>query len=267
MVMEFYLIFKNSGDVLTLDAIQPDVVEYYIERLEATCGNDFALQTKMDVKELIDSLIATEEEVNEEVDYDVFPIWFQNGYLDQDNLNWLHDYWANGTDEHIPEWFQGEEARSQVNVRLHKIEEAFNKMRFANYHKALPNAVNGVWECPSIFDRTISSNDQVGLSLPPDILGRTRYNKFANFDVNYEYGDENNFAELPGTIDISFKNPETIAFSPEYLAWCKQHKIEPKGHLVPMGNFQNLTDRLTDYRIIMHRNIRDKNNFELKVQA
>ena len=95
--MKIQVIFENSGDTITFDAINSEVVEYYIENLNNLNSNKF-LATHPDkleksLKKLKDSIHSVNEFAVDLIGIE-FPNLTDEQYLDQRVLNDLHCQWV-----------------------------------------------------------------------------------------------------------------------------------------------------------------------------
>jgi len=101
--MKFSLVFNSSGDSIEFDAIQPDVVGYYVDWLDASGTNDFAIRAKQtepltayDRSELRQYLGELRDRLRDEFgvncldDIDLTTDWFN-----QDKLNRIHECYVN----------------------------------------------------------------------------------------------------------------------------------------------------------------------------
>ena len=295
--MKFSLVFENSGDDITFEAINPDIVEYYIECVKPT--NNFWLEnpnvsTSMvkKVSELHEILVEANAWLGPLFDTTLDTFEFHR-YLDQDVLNLLHDAWVktqskqydidrkrkefnySGIAEELHDMFPDEErfpwlmdvatkigkigSYSRVNEIIHSIEWLFSKMRFVCSNQWL--------EFENNFSKDRATLDICNLYLPFRHLGRTQYNKFTYFDRDLKYDDENTFNQLLKFVDVSLSLPQKIPYSPEYINWCKEHNRTPSGDLIPLGNIPDLYDNTEKYRTILLRNLRQQHKFSLHIKG
>ena len=294
--MNFSLIFNNSGDSIDFVSTNPDLVEYYIDQLNQRKTNSFHVQIPTwadSVTQDINHLLSVLEDVNSWIEeltdwrYETFEL---EHYLNQQNLNTLHAKWADsrkkiynidakrleydykGMAEHIHAMFPDHERSillgnllhklnrsqqyNQINQAVHKVESRFNQINFETsdaYH----------YDFPNIFNKSILTNDIANFNLTFNHLGRTLYNKFQNFDLNLEHNDENSFDQLLGFVDIRLVPAQTIPLSQEYQQWCQTMNRVACGDNLTLGNIPDLYDRLTEYRQLIHKNLKNNNNFSL----
>jgi hypothetical protein len=233
------------------------------------------------------------EEVNDWIEeltdwrYDVGGL---ENYLGQQNLNKLHAKWVNsknqiydidakryknnftGIVEHIHDMFPNDERfvmlgnllkklnRShqydQINHAIHKLESRFNQINFGMSDES--------WqEFPNIFDRSILTNNIANFNLTFHHLGRTLYSKFQTFDLDLKHNDENSFDQLLGFVDLKLLPAQTIPLSREYQQWCQSINQVASGDNLTLGNIPDLPDRLTEYRHLIYKNLKNNNNFSI----
>lgn len=297
--MNFSIVFEPSGDMIPFRALNPDVLEYYLDQISNLGLTKFSVDYEQ-VSSLV-SMTRSFKTILEQVNgwlgplVDVqFPVADTNAYLDQDLLNGIHALWAklqyyvvdidkkrvvlNRSDliEKIHDAFPdterfptlgnvvGKIGKQQefdsINTPwLHSIERKFDSIRF-RCHKD--------WvEISNPFSKSKVTLDICNLYLPFNHLGRTQYNKFINFDQDHKHQDENTFNELLGWVEISFRPPETRPFSKEYLDHCARSGRIPSGELIPLGNIPDLMENLHKYRILMLNNILSKNKFQIHLHT
>jgi len=297
--MNFSLTFDNSGDSIDFVSTHPDLVEYYVDQLNQRKANSFRIQNSTwaeSVTQDIDYLHTVLEEVNswieELADWRYKTVGLED-YLSQQNLNKFHAEWVKsqnqiynidakriknnfeGIVEHIHDMFPDDERfvmlgnllnklnRSQqydqINHAVHKLESKFNRINFG--------MSDGSWqEFSNIFDKSILTNDVANFNLTFNHLGRTLYNKFQTFDLNLEHDDENSFDQLLGFVDLTLLPAQTIPLSGEYQQWCQSMNRVAYGNNLTLGNIPDLADRLTEYRQLIYKNLKNNNNFSIHLE-
>jgi hypothetical protein len=294
--MNFSLTFDNSGDSIDFVSVNHDLVEYYVDQLNQRKTNSFRVQYSAwadSVTQDIDYLLSVLEDVNDWIEelvdwrYETFEL---EHYLDQKNLNILHAKWADsrkkiydindkrlkhnytGMAEHIHAMFPDHERSillgnllhklnksnqyDQINQAVHKLEARFNQINFETsdaYH----------YDFPNMFDKSVLTNNIANFNLSFNHLGRTLYNKFQTFDLNLEHDDENSFDQLLGFVDIRLVPAQTIPLGIEYQQWCQTMNRVACGDNLTMGNIPDLPDRLTEYRQMIYKNLKNNNNFSI----
>jgi hypothetical protein len=294
--MKFQIVFENSGDTIEFVSINHEVLEYYVDQLNQQNHNSFSSKSKSwanDIEQQIEQLNWNLQDVNSWINelidwqYDVFD---SESYLDQYNLNKLHADWVksqtkiynidakrqqynfSGIAERIHDMFSDSERfvtfgnlvsklhRTQqyddINIKIHKLEEKFELIKF--------EVSDGSWQqFSNIFDKSILTNDIANFSLSFNHLGRTLYNKFQTFDLNLDHDDENSYNELLGFVSIRLLPAQTIPLSAEYQTWCQHHGRRPCGEYLNLGNIPDLHNRLTYYRQMIFKNIKNNNTFSI----
>jgi hypothetical protein len=297
--MKFSLTFDNSGDSIDFVSTNPDLVEYYVDQLNQQNANSFCVQNSTwadSVAQDINQLHSVLKEVNNWIEdltnwrYDVFEL---QDYLDQKNLNKLHANWVNsqnqiynidakrqqnnftGIVEHIHDLFPDDERcvvlgnllnklnrvqqYDQINHAVHKLESKFDQINFEMSDRS--------WqEFSNIFDRSVLTNNVANFNLTFHHPGRTLYNKFQTFDLDLEYQDENSFDQLLGFVDLKLLPAQTIPLSQEYQQWCRTVDQVACGNNLTMGNIPDLSDRLTEYRQLIYKNLKSNNNFSIHLE-
>ncbi len=289
--MKFYLLFQTSGDSIPLEAVKPDLLEYYVQFLNQHDANKFFLksfhqfdktthlhQILHEFKNSVPGKLISFDSVDDPTDL-----------LDQNLLNKIHYEWVcsnhvrfdifdlkqryptelsylfENISDDIPSVIFSEivykyglqDLYSSINTTLHHIESNFEKMIFqADFCHDW-----GWIETSNIFPKKYTSNSQSNLSLHFNHYGRTLHDKFRTFDHDMTYDDENTFDQLLGYVKLSLLPPETIAYSAEYLQWCQQIGREPGGDNLNIGNILELEKNLSEYRKLLYRNLSTNHNY------
>ena len=294
--MNFSLTFDNSGDSIDFVSINPDLVEYYVDQLNQRKVNSFRVQNSTwaeSVTQDIDHLHLVLEEVNTWIEeltnwrYDVIE---SEDYLNQQNLNKFHAKWVKsqnqiynidanrlgnnykGIVEHIHAMFPDDERSivlgnllhklnrsqqyDQVNQAIHKLESRFNQINFETSDAYC-------YKFSNIFDRSMLTNNIANFNLTFNHLGRTLYSKFQTFDLNLEHDDENSFDQLLGFVDVRLVPAQTIPLGIEYQQWCQTMDRVACGDNLTLGNIPDLSERLTEYRQLIYKNLKNNNNFSI----
>lgn len=296
--MTYSIAFHNSGDEILFDPVNQELLDFYIEHLDKQNLNSFFPQNTdigkfivLQTNRIRGCVLEVNQWLKDLADFE-FEVCDDFGYLDQRVLNKLHADWVRShtqiydiqkkriqlnfseTAEKIHDMFPDDIQTPPLAVvidklglsgiysslnepHIHMLEMAFNHIKFT---------VSQTWTkvAQNPFDKKLLTNDQANLSISFNHLGRTLFNKFCNFDTKLEFDDENSFDELLGYVTLSLTPPQTIAYSPEYISWCHKHSREPIGNNLNIGNIPNLCDNLTEYRIIVLRNLLAKNKFSIR---
>jgi hypothetical protein len=294
--MKFQIAFENTGDFIEFVSVNDQVLEYYVDQLNSRKINSFSIQHKAwtdvvtrQIDQLHSNLTVVNSWIQELTDwrYDVFDF---EDYLDQRNLNKLHADWVNsqgqlydidakrkqhnfsGTAELIHDMFPDStrfvtianlisvlnqnQQHNEINNNVHALELLFKQIRF--------EISDGSWkQFPNVFNNSILTNNIANFSLTFNHLGRTLYNKFIHFDLDLDHDDENSYNELLGFVTVNLVPCQTIPLSKEYQAWCRSHGRVPIGDNLNLGNIPDLHNRLTDYRQMIFKNLKNNNNFSI----
>jgi predicted nucleic acid-binding OB-fold protein len=297
--MNFSLVFENSGDSIpftTLSTETAEVLDYFVTELTARDNNlfratpQFSNIVQREIKLLDDVIAKCNKFVYEYLDKYVERCTDVE-YLNQDYLNRLHRDWVVSIEQDYyiqekaalnlpaaleikrqvktlpttcistamykvnPENFDKYE---EINIRLHTLEQAFNKVRYST-----PDDKES--RMPNPFSKTLVTNDICNFRLAFRHLGRTLYNKFAFFDLDLNYNDENTFDQLVGAVEVGLTVPQTIELSKEYTIWCAKHNKIPSGDFLNIGNISDLYNNLTKYRQVMYQNALQNNSFTIQL--
>ena len=292
--MQIKLVFENSGDELTFTAINHEVAEYYIDKLNQYNNNNFAVQDSIDqqisrnISSLRQSIIDANSFIHLLTGNKLDVSYSDDDFLDQKLLNQLHANWVNS---HYSQYNVQQNTHSEdpavrelaeklhtmlpdeisiigtalskldllgkydrMNMAIHALEESFNYIKFKT----------SIWySVPNPFPKSVLTNDVCNLRIAFNHLGRTLYNKYINFDNSLGYNDENTYDELLGFVGVYLSRPQTIQLSTEYIAWCRERNIEPTGNFLNIGNLPDIDTRLTEYRQLIYRNTKSNNRITL----
>jgi hypothetical protein len=296
--MNFSIVFDKTGDSIpfkTTNTQTAEVLCYYVNYLDSKNLNKFSSNVGIKIKLSIEKLHSSITECNAFI-YELLDSYIDTheleGYLNQTVLNKLHADWVNSQfieyniiekrkqynysaqselihnmySDEIPVAVVGDIVNklgltgkyNQINLDVHNLERLFSTLKF--------NVTNHSWvEFNNPFEKNILNNDISNFSLSFNHLGRTLYNKFMYHDYDLEYNDENSYNQLLGFVDIALLAPQTIPLSIEYVAWCKQHNKVPSGDKLNIGNIPDLTERLTEYRIMVYQNTLQSNCFSIQL--
>jgi hypothetical protein len=297
-MMNFSIVFNNTGDTIPFTAISPgayEVLEYYIEKLNELNVNSFSSSQDNNLVDLVNKVSSSIVSINEWI-YEILDEYIDthnwDDYVDQRVLNKLHADWVNSQSR----MYDIQEKRTQynnsaqselvhslypadmpspsvagvisrlglfptyayINLCIHYLEQYFLNMKYS--------ISTSEWvEFKNPFSKELLTNDICNFSLSFNHLGRPLYNKFRNFDLDLEYDDENTFNELLGFVTIKFAPTETIPLSTEYVLWCQQHNRVPSGAFFNIGNIPQLADNLSSYRKVILRNSMANNHFTIQL--
>jgi hypothetical protein len=295
--MHFSIVFKNTGDSIPFTSIYPDVVEYYVDYLDKNNLNSFATDGDHGrrIQQAINDLKNTTIDINHWIDKLIdrsIPIFTDEEYLNQHNLNQLHADWVNSQYivyniqqkrnqypgntivEKVHDLFPDDiqfptigtvlsnlklsPEYSELNLKVHNLEQQFNNLNF--------KIAEHPWvQFSNPFDQSILTNNLANLRLSFCHLGRTLYNKYQTFDTDLQCNDENSFNELLGFVSLHLVPPQTIPLSKEYTDWCVTHNKKPSGDYLNIGNIPDLKKHLKDYRLVVFRNLLQYNSFTINL--
>ena len=297
-IMKFSLVFENTGDSIPFEVVyNHELFEFFVEKSVSQNQNRFSDQQKIakQVGKGLTDLHWALSNTNE-VLYALVGINFPQSdnletYLDQSLLNRIHAEWVfsqnrkvqvhqlrfspNSTaarlGEQLHDQFFDEISETtlavamqhlgktfpyeDVNMAVHRLESIFtNHMEF--------NA-DSKWE---VFDNPfrktsmVSNPDRMNFTFGYTYVGRQLYNKFEYFDMNLDCEDHYNYETLEYSFNLNLQQPETVTFSPEFLAWCDQHGRRPMAKQIPIANIIDLHKHLTKYRKILYNNSQADNS-------
>jgi len=296
--MKFSLVFENTGDSIPFEVVyNHELFEFFVQQSIDENQNRFSdnqLVEQRVSKGLTDLHWALSN--TNEILWDLVGIKFPQSdnletYLDQSLLNRIHAEWV-FSQKHKIQVHQlrfssntmiarlGEQLHDQfpdeitetklavamqhlgrifpyedVNMAVHRLESIFTSN--IEYNAA------GKWK---VFDNPfrktsmVSNQDRMNFSFGYTYVGRQLYNKFEYFDMNLDCEDHYNYETLEYSFNLSLQQPETVAFSPEFLAWCARHGRRPMAKQVPVANAIDLDKHLTHYRRILYNNSQANNS-------
>jgi hypothetical protein len=294
--MNFSIVFDNTGDSIPFKSVNTEILEYYVEFLNSNDGNHFECfnSPSANIQQIIAELKQVSIELNqwipEILDCEIL-VYSDDEYLDPTNLNQLHADWvvsqtvnydidtnrkAKGPSslaDKIHNYFPNDirfptidqvidsigktTQYQQINVLVHKLEVLFNLLTFQSADKFYLCTNN-------VFDKQkVLTNDFGNLRMMFMHSGRSRYDKFTNFDR--QFADENTYDQLIGYVSLHLIQPETVPFSNEYISWCQQVNKPPLGERLNFGNIPDIQSRLKDYRVVVLRNLSQYNKFSIQL--
>ena len=296
--MKFSLVFENTGDSIPFEVVyNHELFDFFVEKLISNDQNRFSDQQKIvqQVSKGLTDLHWALSNTNE-VLYDLVGINFSQSdnletYLDQSLLNRIHAEWVFSQKhkiqvhelrfsqnsntarlgEQLHDQFSDEISETRlavamqhlgrilpyedVNMAVHRLESIFTDHIEFN--------ADSKWE---VFDNPfrktsmVSNPDRMNFTFGYTYVGRQLYNKFEYFDMNLDCKDHYNYETLEYSFNLNLQQPETVAFSPEFLAWCARHDRRPMANQVPIANMIDLDKHLTEYRKILYNNSQADNS-------
>jgi hypothetical protein len=296
--MKFSLVFKNSGDSITFESLNDSIVEFYVDYLNTHDLNEFESvnpQCGNTISQKISTLHENIQEVNKWIEILIdkkFESVSEHDYLNQDILNAYHADWVKSQShpydinnkrikynnsalvEQVHDSYPDEirfppvgdvinklnykEIYDKININVHNVERSFDSVKY--------QVRNQDWvEIKNPFLQQGLSHNIANFKMSFNHLGRTLYNKFTKQDNRLQYHDENTYSELLGFVELQLVPSETVEMSVEYKEWCKIHDRDPLGEHLNLGNIPDLDKRLTDYRIVVYRNLLKDNSFSIQL--
>jgi len=297
--MNFSLVYNNSGDSIPFVSQSPgtfEMLEHYVQKLNDNNHNVFEIINAPGIdaqcKELRDCITDINSFIYPFIDKHLPILQDTESCFDQYLLNKLHADWVNsqsveynlkdkkekygdvsdlvndicelypddllvGTVASVLSRLGLHERYGKLNEIIHDVERLFNRIPY--------RYLGDDWgvRIDNHFSKSLATNDICHFNIPFSHLGRPLYGKFENFDINFEHDDENSFDELLGFVALSLKQPQTIPFSKEYVAWCDKHNRTPSSRNIGIGNIVDLHNNLTEYRTIVYRNMHDTFSIEI----
>jgi hypothetical protein len=295
--MKFQIAFDQTGDTIPFISVNDHILEFYVDYLTVRNLNSFELlsaQTAVNISNKILSLHNSIKKNNSWIEV-LLDTTIESvsdiEYLDQRRLNRYHADWVNSQNilydidakrhlhnhtelvEKIHDLFPDdiryptvgtvlahlgyENMYDKINHDIHDVENFFNQIGY--------KVKNQNWvEVKNPFLHQGLSHHRANFRFSFHHLGRTLYNKFISQDYIAEHDDENTYNELLGFVDLNLSPPESIEMSPEYIKWCNAQNRTPLGQYLNLGNIPDLDTHLTDYRIVIYRNILKNNSFSIQ---
>jgi hypothetical protein len=296
--MKFSLVFENTGDSIPFELVcNHELFEFFVEKSVSQNQNRFSDQQKIaqQVSKGLTDLHWALSNTNE-ILYDLVGINFPQSdnletYLDQSLLNRIHAEWvfsqnlkvqvhqlrfsqnsnAARLGEQLHDQFSDDIVETRlavamqhlgkifpyedVNLSVHRLESIFTSRIEYN--------APGKWQ---VFDNPfrktsmVSNLNRMNFTFGYTYVGRQLYNKFEYFDMNLECEDHYNYETLEYSFNLNLQQPETVSFSPEFLAWCSRHNRRPMANQIPIANVIDLDKHLTEYRKILYNNSQANNS-------
>jgi len=264
--MKFSLVFNESGDSIEFDAIQPDVVEFYVNWLDSSGTNNFVIRPKQtepltsyDRSELRQYFAELVPRLRDEYGISCFDdIDLTTDWFNQDKLNRIHECYVKMCLLHDP----------NINYEFSKTPEDMYKLLTLNQgvhwseKRWMARFMNVIHQAPDFvlppanpFKHDITTFDLCNLSIMYGGLGRQTFDKWQCWDDNINDVDTRNFEDLYGDIHLNLDRPRTMLPPPEYVEYCTDHNVVAQGTHVALGNAVDLPDRLGMYREVMHNNL------------
>lgn len=299
--MKFNLVFDNTNDVVPFEVVHNhDMIKWYINQATREGHNSFDAPTVAShCDQLLNQLHWSLSKTNEVLWLLCGQTLPENhnllNYLDQEFLNRQHDVWVKSQSLviDIDQLRHSEDVRQaklgnmlhcaypdstrkiklaqamtklgyifpyeEVNLTVHRLESFF-----ANNIEFKSDAKWQVFDNPYRSGMT-SNNDVVNFGFGYTYVGRQYYNKWKYFDTDLACTDHYNYETLEWAFQINLDRPETVAYSPEFLAWCDRHTVPPMTTQIPIANVIDLDQNLHYYRTVLYKNSQQKNKAKLTI--
>lgn len=296
--MQFQIAFDQTGDTITFTSLNDQILEFYVDYLTVQNFNSFEILSPQMATDMSEKILDLDNAIKKNNSWmqilldQTIELGSDMEYLDQRRLNQYHAEWVNShhilydidakrhqhsyTDlvEKIHNLFPDDirfptigtvlaylgydELYSKINLGIHGIENLFHNLKY--------KVKNQNWiEVKNTFLHQGLSHSLANFSLSFHHPGRTLYDQFICQDYIQDHDDENTYNQLLGFVDLSLCPPQSIAMSPEYIKWCKSRNRVPLGQYLNLGNIVDLDKHLTDYRIVIYRNILKNNSFSIQL--
>lgn len=242
------LVWGKSGDFIECIPIDIGFAEYWIDSQQNFIWQTTSCFPQHDLINELNSLIG---DVDKELSKIKIRLIDSSMTIDQSKINMLHTNWVRLFKKHpnINKLFgiDFKNKMDRINKALHELEESWKLQMFANRE---PRVID--YQLPIIFGKS-------NIEIPYENLGRSSYNKWANFDNNITE-DTNDFNELHYKVQINLNRPYTTQAPIEYVKWCGELSIIPKSNELLLANFSNLETKLDTYRTLFMKNFVLDNN-------
>jgi hypothetical protein len=300
--MKFSLVFENTNDEIVFEIINNiDILEYFVKMSNESDCNSFTDSETVyrSVDKLVNELHSALSLTNS-ITSDLFGFRFLENknledYLDQKFLNQQHEKWVLSQEKEIDIdllRFSENKQQSSLGWKLHnlypddirkiQLAEAMIKLGYIFPYEEVNMTVHRLEQFFSrniefksdakwkVFDNPyhntmISNNDVVNFSFGYTYVGRQYYNKWQFFDTELEFGDNYNYETLEFAFQLNLDRPQTIPYSPEFLAWCQEKNIPPITTQIPIANVIDIEKNLKHYRTILYRNSKQSNRSRLEL--
>lgn len=299
--MRFSLVFDNTGDTIPFEVVHNhELFEFFVDQTNQKNQNSFSNNRKLCrvVNKRLSELHSALSTVNE-VLYDLVGINFKEftdleQYLDQHILNRIHEEWVFSQNRQVAVHdlrFSDRHSASSLGKRLHdlypdditlvRLTPIMHKLGLLVPYEEVNMGVHRLETCFNdgvlefdadakweVFDNPfaksmVSNHDVVNFGFHYTYVGRQYYNKFEYYDLDLECKDHYNYETLEYSFNLNLKNPETVAFSPEYLRWCEFHSVRPTSNQIPVANIVDIDRKLFEYRKILYRNSKADNRAKI----
>jgi hypothetical protein len=298
--MKFSLVFDKSGDSIPFECVDNEnLLEFFITQANHNNLNSFtdAGAISENCNRLLDeinwALIKTNEVLHTLINQNFPQSNNPTDYFDQRFLNQQHELWVFSQQNIInidDLRFSNNSEQARLGKILHdaysddirevKLAEVMIKLGYIYPYEEVNMTVHRleyffkknigfksdqqwqVFDNPFV-DNIISNNNIVNFSFGYTYVGRQYYNKWQYFDTDLEFQDHYNYETLEWAFQMNLSRPETIPYSKEFLAWCRDKNVRAITTQIPLANVVDLDKNLHHYRTILYQNSRDKNRAKI----
>lgn len=298
--MKFSLVFENSNNEIEFETVyNAELLEYFVERCNNNNCNNFtdrytvSKSVSQHLKEIHDAVTLTNS-VMSKLGLPTFP---QNNnllfYMDQQFLNRQHAQWvkSQSVELNIDELRHSADLDTSAlgwklheqypdDIRVIRLAEAMIKLGYifpyeevnmtvhrleSYFAKNIEFSADIKWQ---VFDNPfqqslVYNNDKVNLSFGYTYVGRQYYNKWQFWDTDLSCDDHYNYETLEYSFQLNLDRPQTVAYSPEFVAWCKQRGVPPISTQIPIANVVDIESHLAHYRAVLYKNSSSGNRAKL----
>lgn len=252
------LVWTSTGDTLSIGVEDSKVIDYWFGQIKLSDANSFQLiHSGIPNSHQFDELRTNLEFVNNILaKFKIDPLMDHTAdWVNQDNLNLLHEKWVKLHHKHkiieLLSKFPNDAVRkfNDINSLIHKIESPA-QVSYINDTKT-------VWQTTNPFNPDILKFGRWQVELHYQNLGRSTYEKWANFDNNLVDTDTNNFTQLGGEVCFNLGRPYSTPAPYEYVKFCYDNDVKPYGNKLPIGNFN---ESITTIKHVFIKNVGIENN-------
>lgn len=257
--MAFSLYWSKTGDTIDLSPVQPDILEWWIDRINEHGCNQFQVTQQSTLQEQIKTLQVCVDSVNAYWKQHFKKEFFQyQDLVDQREINDLHRAWVliqknkpnllmllDKMDPAVCQTFLS------INKLLHNIE--------TNWKWEFHPKDNGNWKVSNPFGAKYNIWYRSNISIDYGNLGRSVWEKYSTWGkIDDEY---NEMEMLSGVIHVGMQRSGTIEPGTDFQTWCRENQVSCYPDLIPLADFVALEKYQHRYRRIFIDNLTLDNNY------
>jgi hypothetical protein len=251
--VQMKLVWNLTGDSLSIDPTNPQLMEYWLGQLSHDNIVNFAHNGRCPQYRL-DKFSQYVQEVNQFLAKTGMQLPDHEDWLNQDNLNDIHrTYVKHQRGRNVVELMRmigGDPAvhcYRQVNQIIHETERTVQYQYTGSDH----------WSCPNIFGTDVLMFGRWHVELKYESLGRSTYEKWLNYDTNLKDDDTDDFEHLGSALEFNIGMPLQHRPPVEYVIACANAWLPTVGQTLPIGNF---IEDIGTVRLLFYRNASTTNN-------